>query len=313
MNTCFLFPGQGTQKAGMLRELGKDADAVGEVFEAAAVATGRDVRSLCLTAGDAELKQTQNTQLAVTAMNLAYYTLLTRDGARPDIVMGHSLGQFSALYAAGVFSLFDLFRIVDKRAQLMSRTQQSGALCTVLGLTLPQVREICAEVDPTGQRLAVALHNTEKQVVVGGLPEEIERAEPLFREKGAIRTIPVRVSNAFHTPLMREMETGFAEFIRSVPMHEPHCRIILNCKGDYAESTDDILRDMTQQCCHTVHWYDGLRRLLETPELLLVECGSGKVLAGMMRNTDPKQTVYAASNPKQRMQALQLMQKEAAI
>lgn len=311
MKTCFMFPGQGTQKAGMLRELGKEIDAVGEVFEIAAEATGRDVRSLCLTAGDAELKQTQNTQLAVTAMNIAYYTLLTRDGARPDIVMGHSLGQFSALYAAGVFSLFDLFRIVDKRARLMSQTQQSGALCTVLGLGLPQVQEICTEVDPTGQRLSVALHNTEQQVVVGGLPEEIERAEPLFRDRGAIRTIPVRVSNAFHTPLMHEMERGFSDFIHSVPMHEPSCRVILNCKGDYAEGVEDIVRDMTLQCCHTVHWYDGLRRLLETPDLLLIECGIGKVLAGMMRNTDAKQTVYSASNPKQRMQALQLMQKEA--
>ena len=105
MNTCFLFPGQGTQKAGMLRELGKDVDAVGEVFETAAAATGRDVRSLCLTAGDAELKQTQNTQLAVTAMNLAYYTPADARRRAPRYRDGAQPGQFSALYAAGVFSL----------------------------------------------------------------------------------------------------------------------------------------------------------------------------------------------------------------
>lgn len=306
MKICYLFPGQGTQKPGMLRELGDELQNAAEVFDTAAAVTGRDVRQLCLTASDAELRLTENTQLAVTAMNLAYFTILKKQGIKPDIVMGHSLGQFSALYAAGVTTMEDTFRIVQKRAELMSQTEQSGALCTVLGLLPEQVAEICRRIDPDGQKLTVALHNTEKQVVVGGTEELVAQAEAACKSEGALRTVPVKVSNAFHTPLMKDMEVQFADFLQSVALHEPTCRIILNCKGDYAASVADIREDIVRQCCNTVHWYDGLLQLLKTPDVVTVEVGIGKTMAGMLRNTEPKLTTYLASNPRQRMQLVQL-------
>ena len=152
----------------------------------------------------------------------------------------------------------------------------------------------------------MALHNTEKQVVVGGTEELVAQAEAACKGEGALRTVPVKVSNAFHTPLMKDMEVQFADFLQSVALHEPTCRIILNCKGDYAASVADIREDIVRQCCNTVHWYDGLLQLLKTPDVVTVEVGIGKTMAGMLRNTEPKLTTYLASNPRQRMQLVQL-------
>lgn len=304
-----MFPGQGTQRAGMLRELGNRVNDVTEIFQAASDISGRDVMQLCLTAPDDILKRTENTQVAVTAMNLAYYTLLQKSGVLPDIVLGHSLGQFSALYAAGVVSLESLFKIIVKRAELMNGLQVNGALCTVLGLSMEQVVQICAQVDPEGKRLAVALHNTEKQIVVGGEAAFVASAEADFKAAGAIRTVPVRVSNAFHTPLMKPMEQEFKAFINSIPLNEPQCQMLLNCKGDYAKNAADIKEDMILQCCHTVHWFDCLQKLLAADDLLLAEVGIGKVLAGMVRNTQPHQTTYLISNVKQFKQFTDLAKK----
>lgn len=309
MKICYLFPGQGTQKPGMLRELSDELANCGEVFDTASAVAGRDVRQLCLSASDADLRLTKNTQIAVTAMNLAFYTVLEKKGIQPDIVMGHSLGQFSALYAAGVLTLEDVFRVVDKRAELMSQCTGQSGLCTVLGLLPDKVDEICRSVDPSGQLLTVALHNTETQVVVGGTEELVAQAEPLFKQAGALRTIPVKVSNAFHTPLMKEMEVQFSDFIQNVELHEPKCEIILNCKGDYASGLEDIRQDISLQCCHTVHWYDGLCNLFKSDELALAEVGIGKVMTGMVRSTNPKATTYMMSNPRHRMQFVQLVQK----
>lgn len=299
MQICYMFPGQGTQRAGMLRDLGSNVADVRAVFEAASDVSGKDVEKLCLSATEEELKRTENTQIAVTAMNLAFYTLLQQKGVSPTVVLGHSLGQFSALYAAGVFSLEDTFRLIAKRAELMAGITISGALCTVLGLSMEQVESICKEVDPTGERLAVALHNTETQIVVGGLEEVVAQAEAIFKQNGALRTIPVRVSNAFHTPLMKEMEDEFSAFVSSVPLSEPKCPVLLNCKGGYAADATEIRRDIIQQCCHTVHWCDCLKKLFEQEDLLVAELGIGKVLAGMARSIDPRRTTYLMSNPRQ--------------
>lgn len=304
MNLACLFPGQGTQKPGMLRELGDALPLAEDIFTAASDITGRDVRQLCLNASEAELRQTQNTQLAVTAMNLAFYAALTHAGVQPQVVMGHSLGQFSALYAAGVLSLEDTFRVVEKRAELMAACGGGSALCTVLGLHPEQVDSICRSLDPSGESITVALHNTETQVVIGGTEAQIALAEPLCKQAGALRTIAVKVSHAFHTPLMRPMEEGFSGFVQDLELHEPKCRIILNCKGDFAENIEDIRQDMILQCCHTVHFYAGLKKLLALPELSLCEVGIGKTLAGMVRSTDPSKTTYLLSNPRQRMQCI---------
>lgn len=303
MKLCFMFPGQGTQKPGMLRTLGKEIEKVEEVFQVAYDVCGKDVKDLCLNANAEELKRTENTQLAVTAMNLAYFTLLEKEGIHPDLVMGHSLGQYAALYASGVLSMAQVFGLVKKRADLMAQCQQEGMLCSILGLDFNQVDSICKEVDPEQKQLVVALYNTQNQIVIGGNPNFVCQAEIRCKEKGAIRTVPVRVSNAFHTPLMNEMEEPFMDYVNTIELKEAKTKLVLNCKGDYAINQEDIKKEIRNQCCHTVLWYDSIQKIInEKEDYCFAEVGVGKVLTGLMRSIDPKQKVYMISNPKQREQ-----------
>ena len=300
MNICLMFPGQGTQKPGMLRELGNQTAKTESIFKIAQQVTGRDVRELCLTATAEELQKTENTQLAVTAMNLAYLKLLQDEGIAPDVTLGHSLGQFSALVAAGVLTVEQVFRLVQKRAELMSKVQRAGMLCSVLGLDFAKVDEIAKTVDPSEENLVVALHNTENQIVLGGDADFVVKAEELCKAQGALRTVPIRVSNAFHTPLMKEMEAAFAEFIDTIDFSAPKCKLMLNCKGDFATDAEDIKNELKNQCCHTVLWCDGVKKVIEAMQpLVFAEVGVGKVLTGMMRSIDSKQNVLMLSNPAQ--------------
>lgn len=300
MNLCFMFPGQGTQKPGMLRELGNRMETAAPVFQAAREATGRDVQELCLTASAEELQRTENTQLAVTAMNLAYLNLLKQDGIKPNVTMGHSLGQFSALVAAECLSVEQVFSVVQKRAELMSQITRPGMLCSVIGLELSAVEQICRDADPTGQRLVVALHNTPNQIVMGGEPETVMQAEAVCKQAGALRTVPVRVSHAFHTPLMQQMEQTFGEFLETVDFAAPKCKLMLNCKGDFATSVSEIKQEIIAQCCHRVLWTEGVKKVIASnDDLLFAEVGVGKVLTGMMRSIDNRQTMLMLSNPAQ--------------
>ena len=314
MNVCFMFPGQGTQKPGMLKTLGNEIENVEEVFTIAQQATGRDIKDLCLNANAETLKKTENTQLAVTAMNLSYLTLLQKEGIKPDIVLGHSLGQYSAFVAAGVLTMEQVFQLVEKRAELMAQCQKEGMLCSVLGLNFKQVDFICKEVDPSQKELVVALHNTENQIVIGGNPDYVSKAEIKCKEKGALRTVPIRVSNAFHTPLMKEMEDTFMAYVDEMEFKEPEIKLMLNCKGDYATDIEDIKNEIRNQCCHTVLWNDGVKKIIEIKkDLVFAEVGVGKVLTGMMRSIDSKQKVWMISNVKQRNQLIQYVKEDSHV
>lgn len=300
MSVCFMFPGQGTQKPGMLRDLGVQTEKADHIFKIAGEVTGRNVKALCLSATAEELQKTENTQLAVTAMNLAYLSLLQNDGITPDVVLGHSLGQFSAFVAAGVLTVEQVFAIVQKRAELMGRINRAGMLCSVLGLDFETVNNVCKEINPSGENLVVALYNTQNQIVIGGDSDFVVKAEAVCKEKGALRTVPIRVSNAFHTPLMKEMEQEFSEFIKGIQFSAPKCKLMLNCKGDFAADAEDIKEEIKNQCCHTVRWYDGVKKVIDTyNDVIFAEVGVGKVLTGMMRSIDNKQTMLMMSNPMQ--------------
>lgn len=299
MERCLVFPGQGTQRAGMFREIQNYYADIKNVFELASDISGKDVRELCLSASEEILKQTENTQICVTAMNLAYYSLLKKEGVEPTITLGHSLGQFSALVAAGVISMEDTFRLVNQRARLMKNVSREGMLCTILGLDFDVVDEIVKNIDATKQKISIALYNTKQQIVVGGEPDEISRAEIMAKERGALKTVRVKVSCAFHTPLMQEMEGQFSDCVDKVQIHAPNCALLLNCKGDFENNPEKIREDIKLQSYHTVLWYDCLKKLLNCEELIVAEVGLGKTMAGMVRNTNSSIKVFMVSNPKQ--------------
>ena len=300
MQLVLLFPGQGTQRPGMLRMFGLDLERTNDIFEVASQWAGKDIKDLCLNGTEQELKQTENTQFAVTAMNLCYLRILQDQGIKPDVVLGHSLGQYSALYAAGVISLNQLFCIIKKRVECMQEVTADGALCTVLGLELPQIESICKMLDPTGDNLSVALQNTKTQIVVGGTVGCMEKAETAFKNAKALRIVPVRVSKPFHTPLMRAMEEPFSAFINSLNLSMANCSLILNCKGVEASSVNEVRNDMKVQSTHMIRWYDSLLSTFRIAgkSAIYAECGVGKTLSGMLRSVCPGLPTYQLSQPK---------------
>ena len=294
LNT-FLFPGQGSQKRGMIRAFDKNKAEVKEIFDMASDLSGSDILELCTTGSDDALGQTINTQIAVTTMNLSFLKLLQNRNIEPDIVLGQSLGQFAAMVASGAMSYENTLRLILKRAELMSKVKRPGVLCSVLGLTPDQVREGLKDIPESLGNIEIALINSKTQVVLGGDAQAVDFAAQKMIRLGAFKTVNVKVSAAFHTSFMREIEDELAEFIDTLPMKEPRCQMILNCKGDFATSAEDIRNDLKLATCHTVLWGQGLERLLEYDDLLICEAGIGKAMAGMVRNMGYKGKIYLLS------------------
>lgn len=293
---AYLFPGQGSQRAGMYDLLGDKIKETEEVFEVAKAVTGRDVIRLCKELTDDELILTYNTQLSVTAMNMAYSKILANRGIVPNIVAGHSLGQLSALAAADVISLHDLFRIVAKRAELMMRVQENGKLATIIGLEKSIIEEICQEVSKISGQVSIALENSDKQYVIGGKEKDVDIAVRKIESEGALKIVELRVSNAFHTYLMEPMVQEFGDFVNTIVFNEPKAKVLLNAKGGYAESADEIKNDVIAQCVNVVKWKDCMHILLENKETLIAEVGIGKTMSSLMRGMPHKCKVYSMSN-----------------
>ena len=297
----FVFPGQGTQRAGMLRQLRDSYDAVKDIFDTASELSGIDMQDLCTNQSDDVLAITSNTQLAVTAMNLSYLRLLEREGVTPDVVMGQSVGQFSALAACGALSVEDVFRLLITRSRLMDSIHEETCLYAVLGLSPEKVREILDTMEPApdGKRIEIGLINSDKQTVIGGRTDDLERAAKLMQEAGAYAVRKARLNHAFHTSYLEDMEDEFASFADTLTVRDPACRIILNCSAEYAENAADIVRDIKMQCCHTVLWRDSLKKLFELEDLKIAEVGNGHTMQGIIREAGFRDRVYLMSNPRE--------------
>lgn len=296
----FVFPGQGTQRAGMLRQLRGSYGAVKDIFDTASELSGIDMQDLCTNQNDEVLSITSNTQLAVTAMNLSYLRLLELEGVKPDVVMGQSVGQFSALAACGALSIGQVFRLLIIRSKLMDSITEETCLYAVLGLTPEKVREILDTMEPAadGKRVEMGLINSDKQAVIGGRIPDLDRAAALMQAAGAYAVKKARLNHAFHTSYLSGMEAEFSAFVDTLEVKDPECGIILNCSADYAKSAADIVRDIKMQCCHTVLWRDSLKRLFELEDLKIAECGNGHTMQGIIREAGYRDKVYLMSDPR---------------
>ena len=297
----FVFPGQGTQRAGMLRQLRESYDAVKDIFDTASELSGIDMQDLCTNQNDDVLAITSNTQLAVTAMNLSYLRLLEREGVEPDVVMGQSVGQFSALAACGALSIEDVFRLLIVRSRLMDSIKEETCLYAVLGLSPEKVKEVLDTMEPAadGKRVEIGLINSDKQAVIGGRIPDLDKAAALMQQAGAYAVKKARLNHAFHTSYLEDMVDEFTAFVETLEVKDPACGIILNCSAEYAKSAADIVRDIELQCCHTVLWRDSLKRLFEQKDLKIAEVGNGHTMQGILREAGFRDKVYLMSNPKE--------------
>lgn len=300
--TAFLFPGQGSQSVGMGLDFYQEYDSVREIFDMTEEITKIDISRLCFKGPFDELTQTVNLQPAVTAVNLACFFAIEKQGVRPDICAGHSLGEYSALHASDIITKEDTIRLVFKRGELMHReaTRNQGAMHAIIGLPIHTVQELVAEVQQQGI-VAVANHNTEQQIVITGAPDMVEKVSSLVSSRGA-KAIPLKVSGAWHSELIKGAQDEFRDVIESMHFNPPDCPVVFNVTADYAEDPNEIKSIMSRQLCSPVKWYDSVCRLMAENVEIFVEVGPGKVLTGLIKKILPKEypcKIYTVNSMKQ--------------
>lgn len=304
---AFLFPGQGSQSVGMGEDLYQAHTEVREIFEMAESITGLPIRDLCFKGPMEQLTQTVHLQPAVTAMNLACLAILKTRGIVPVLAAGHSLGEYSALCASRVLSAEDTLKLVHKRGVLMHReaTRHAGAMSAIVGLSIETLQELVQEAEKDGI-IAVANHNTEKQIVITGSPGPVEKVAARAVEKGA-KAVPLKVSGAWHSRLIQGAEQEFTDFLNTVPFSPPQCDVLLNVTAAAAQNPDEIRSIMSRQLCSPVRWYPAMKTLMERGIDAVVEVGPGRVLAGLLKQIIPRDfpcKVYTANTLKNMEQAI---------
>ncbi|HSQ84636.1 MAG TPA: ACP S-malonyltransferase, partial [Desulfobacterales bacterium] len=247
-----------------------------------------NISKLCFNGPMEDLTQTVNLQPAVTAVNLACLTIIEKEGITPDICAGHSLGEYSALCASDIVSREDTFRLVFKRGELMHReaVKNKGAMHAILGLPIDAVAQIVEKVKEEGV-VAVANHNAEKQIVITGSPNPVEKASSLAASQGA-KAIPLKVSGAWHSELIQGAQEEFKDLIESIPFNVPQRPTIFNVTADFEKKPDEIKSIMARQLCSPVKWYDSMCKLMDEHIEIFVEVGPGKVLSGLLKKILPK-------------------------
>jgi [acyl-carrier-protein] S-malonyltransferase len=285
---AMLFPGQGSQYVGMGKAL-YDGDAQSrQLFDQAEEVTGLPLKRLCFEGPMEELTQTVNLQPAVTMLNMALYNALLRAGVQPAYVAGHSLGEYSALYAAGVLSEAETLKAVKMRGQLMHREAEKhpGTMAAVVGLPIAQVVELLSPVVGRGY-FALANYNTSEQLVISGAKVEVEDAMALAKQAGA-RTVPLAVSGAWHSPLMAGATPDFTALLATLNFQKPMTPILLNVSG-LPETDPAIIRDyMGRQLTSSVQWTQIIDHIRTAGVDVWLEVGPKNVLKGLMRKIIPK-------------------------
>ncbi|GAA0585938.1 ACP S-malonyltransferase [Caenispirillum bisanense] len=303
MARALVFPGQGSQAVGMGKELADAFAPAREVFEEVDEALGQGLSRLMFEGPDDQLTLTENAQPALMAVSLAVVRVLEREGGLdlPSIagfVAGHSLGEYSALCAAGALEIGDTARLLKIRGQAMQKAVPVGvgAMAALLGLDLDQAREV-AEAAAQGEVIAAANDNAPGQVVVSGHKAAVERAVALAAERGAKRSVMLPVSAPFHCPLMQPAADAMAQALANVDIRSPRLPVVANVTASPTTDPAAIRELLVEQVTGAVRWRESVLAMKALGVDTLVELGSGKVLTGLARRIDRELTGVAVNGP----------------
>jgi len=279
---AFIFPGQGSQKVGMGAELARTYPVAEGVFDQADTILGRPLQQLCFHGPEAELKRTENTQLAILTCSVATLRVLNQLEVIPKAVAGHSLGEYAALVAAGVLGFADALKLVRERANFMAEAgeKQKGTMAAILGMATEQLQNLCQKADGV---VNIANYNCPGQLVISGEVDAVNQVVALAKvEIGARRCRTLPVSGAFHSPLMASAQQKFGDALNAVTLHPPQVAIAMNVTGKFATDADNIRSLLCQQITQPVQWEKSLHTLAKTDISHFVEVGPGKVLCGLV-------------------------------
>ena len=286
--TAFQFPGQGSQFAGMGKALAAAHDSALRVFEQADEALGFPISKLCFEGPEEELKLTKNLQPALLTVSIAAFAVLRENGIAPDYVAGHSLGEYSALVAAGSLKFADAVRLVRKRGEYMQEAvpQGVGAMAALLRLPDGSLQSILDEA-ARGEAVAAANFNSPDQVVIAGHAGAVNRAIELAKAAGAKRAILLQVSAPFHSPLMEPAQKRLGPDLDATEFSDLEVPLINNVGAREIRSGEDARQGLYDQVPNPVRWSDSIRYLAAQGVTRFVEVGAGAVLTGILRNIDP--------------------------
>jgi [acyl-carrier-protein] S-malonyltransferase len=286
--TAFLFPGQGSQFVGMGRTLAESYPAARLVFETADQALGFAISRLCIEGSEEDLKLTENTQPALLAVSIAAFTVLRELGVRPDYVAGHSLGEYSALVAAGSLRFTDALRLVRKRGRFMQAAVPpgQGAMAALLKLPAGQLDDILQKA-AQGEIVSAANLNAPDQVVIAGHAGAVNRAMDLAKAAGARRVVPLAVSAPFHCSLMKPAQDRMAPELDATAFDDLDWPLINNWQAHEVRTGAEARQGLIQQIPNTVRWEESIRYLAAQGVDRLFEVGPGGVLTGLLRSIDP--------------------------
>lgn len=280
---AFVFPGQGSQSLGMLAEAGAQWPLIRDTFTEASDALGYDLWALTQDGPEERLNQTDKTQPAILAASIALWRLwLAEGGAQPAYVAGHSLGEYSALVAAGSIGFTEAVKLVELRGQLMQQAVPAGqgGMAAILGLEDADVLAACAEA-ANGDVVSAVNFNAPGQVVIAGAAAAVERAIEACKARGAKRAMPLPVSVPSHCALMRPAAEKLADTVAALPWQAPRIALVQNVSAGVPADLDTLKQNLLAQLYSPVRWVESVVFLAEQGVTDLVECGPGKVLAGL--------------------------------
>ena len=286
-----LFPGQGSQAVGMSKDLYDNFESAKSVFNTADSVLGKSITKLCFEGPEDALKQTVNTQPCIVTMSIAALEALKSQlDINPDFVAGHSLGEYCAMYSAGVMSLETALKAIQKRADLMGATH-GGAMSAILNAPEGALEEALKEASQVGY-VDVANYNSPAQVVITGDEAAVAKAGELLLAKGARRVVPLAVSGAFHSKFMENAGHEFESFVAGLELSNAQTPVITNVDASATTECSDFRTKMPKQIYSSVHWTQTIQKMVSEGVEIFVEIGPGKVLAGLNKKIAPEAKVF---------------------
>ena len=284
---AFVFPGQGAQSVGMGKDFYDKFDIAKKLFDEADDALGYSIKKMCFEGSEDDLKLTENTQPAILVVSVIAAELLKAEGITPDIAGGHSLGEYSALVAAGSLKFSDAVKLVHKRGQFMQEAVPvgEGSMAAIIGLDDEVIVENCKKASEVGAVQAVNF-NCPGQTVIAGTVAGVDKAVELLKSAGAKKAVVLPVSAPFHSTLMKPAAEKLSAELDKVEIHDAACSIAANFTGELETESAKIKSNLVSQADHPVKWIDCVKSMKNFGAEIFIECGPGKTLCGFNRRID---------------------------